>query len=48
MEIFVYNYCGNLKFVTPNYIPVKTIRNANSIGMTGTTGMPTDDGSAQI
>ena len=37
-----------LKFVTPNYIPVKTIRNANSIGMTGTTGMPTDDGSAQF
>ena len=36
-----------LKFVTPNYIPCKTLRNANSIGLTGSTGMPLDDGSNQ-
>tara|TARA_B100000424_G_scaffold170967_1_gene131729 strand:+ start:2431 stop:4203 length:1773 start_codon:yes stop_codon:yes gene_type:complete len=36
-----------LKFVTPNYIPVKTLRNANAIGQSATTGMGTDDGSNQ-
>ncbi len=37
-----------LKFVTPNYIPCKTLRSANSIGLTGSTGMPLDDGSNQF
>ena len=36
-----------LKFVTPNFIPVKTLRSANSSGFSGSTGIAYDDGSAQ-
>ena len=36
-----------LKFVTPNFIPVKTLRSANSAGFSGTTGIAYDDGSSQ-